>query len=198
MPRKKVEEPVVEQTTQGEAVEGADKVVEEEVAGQEVPEEVAEKDVGAKKPSKKKVKVVEAEKEEESVMQEAEEVVEDDKGTTTEKMVKPEEKAERQPTPGAENYEDKTLKCKDCGADFVWTAGQQAFYAEKGFDSAPLRCENCRKLKRQRYRSQRKLYPIICSNCGKPDNVPFQPQPGQEVLCWECFKSGKTGQSTRE
>ena len=30
-------------------------------------------------------------------------------------------------------YEDKTLICKDCGAEFVFTAGEQEFYASKGF-----------------------------------------------------------------
>ena len=30
-------------------------------------------------------------------------------------------------------FEDKTLKCKECGAEFVFTAGEQEFYAEKGF-----------------------------------------------------------------
>ena len=29
-------------------------------------------------------------------------------------------------------YEDKTLVCKECGAEFVFTAGEQEFYAEKG------------------------------------------------------------------
>ena len=28
-------------------------------------------------------------------------------------------------------YQDKTLVCKDCGAEFVFTAGEQEFYAEK-------------------------------------------------------------------
>ncbi|MBO5779091.1 MAG: zinc-ribbon domain-containing protein, partial [Clostridia bacterium] len=30
-------------------------------------------------------------------------------------------------------YQDITLKCKDCGKEFVFTAGEQEFYAEKGF-----------------------------------------------------------------
>ena len=38
-------------------------------------------------------------------------------------------------------YTDKTLKCKDCGADFVFTAGEQEFYAEKGFVYYPQRCK---------------------------------------------------------
>lgn len=47
-------------------------------------------------------------------------------------------------------YEDKTLVCKDCGAEFVWTAGEQEFYAQKGFQNAPVRCKACRAAKKQR------------------------------------------------
>lgn len=41
-------------------------------------------------------------------------------------------------------YEDKTLVCKECGAEFVFTAGEQEFYAEKGFQNEPQRCKACR------------------------------------------------------
>ena len=37
-------------------------------------------------------------------------------------------------------YEDKTLVCKDCGNEFVFTAGEQEFYAERGFQNEPQRC----------------------------------------------------------
>ena len=40
---------------------------------------------------------------------------------------------------------DKTLKCKDCEAEFIFTEGEQAFYAEKGFTNEPTRCPECRK-----------------------------------------------------
>ena len=33
-------------------------------------------------------------------------------------------------------YEDKTLVCKDCGNEFVFTAGEQEFYAEKGLQTS--------------------------------------------------------------
>ena len=33
-------------------------------------------------------------------------------------------------------YEDKTLVCRDCGQEFVFTAGEQEFYAEKGFQNS--------------------------------------------------------------
>ena len=32
-------------------------------------------------------------------------------------------------------YEDKTLVCKECGKEFVFTAGEQEFYAERGFQN---------------------------------------------------------------
>ena len=50
-------------------------------------------------------------------------------------------------------FQDKTLVCKDCGAEFVFTAGEQEFYAEKGFQNEPIRCKACRNARK----SQRRL-----------------------------------------
>lgn len=44
---------------------------------------------------------------------------------------------------------DKTLACKDCGSDFIFTEGEQEFYKEKGFDNEPQRCQGCRAAKKQ-------------------------------------------------
>ena len=41
-------------------------------------------------------------------------------------------------------YQDKTIVCKECGKEFVFTAGEQEFYAEKGFQNEPQRCRECR------------------------------------------------------
>ena len=41
-------------------------------------------------------------------------------------------------------YEDKTLVCKECGQEFVFTAGEQELYAERGFQNEPQRCKTCR------------------------------------------------------
>ncbi len=49
--------------------------------------------------------------------------------------------------------EDKTLVCKDCGAEFTFTAGEQAFYAEKGFTNEPQRCPACRKARKEQRRN---------------------------------------------
>ncbi|MDD3946397.1 MAG: zinc-ribbon domain-containing protein [Clostridia bacterium] len=49
--------------------------------------------------------------------------------------------------------EDKTLVCKDCGQEFVFTVREQEFYKEKGFENDPIRCPACRKLRKQQKNS---------------------------------------------
>ena len=49
-------------------------------------------------------------------------------------------------------YTDKTLTCKDCGAEFTFTAGEQAFYAERGFENEPTRCKACRIAKKNAFK----------------------------------------------
>ena len=46
-------------------------------------------------------------------------------------------------------YEDKTLVCKECGNEFVFTAGEQEFYAERGFQNEPQRCKACREARNE-------------------------------------------------
>ena len=40
-------------------------------------------------------------------------------------------------------YNDKNLTCADCGQEFVFTASEQDFYAQRGF-TEPRRCASCR------------------------------------------------------
>ena len=49
-------------------------------------------------------------------------------------------------------FQDKELVCKDCGATFVFTAGEQEFYAEKGFQNEPVRCRDCRNQRKSQRR----------------------------------------------
>ena len=42
------------------------------------------------------------------------------------------------------SYQDKVLTCADCGTQFVFSANEQAFYAERGFTNEPKRCGPCR------------------------------------------------------
>ncbi len=84
-------------------------------------------------------------------------------------------------------YEDKTLVCKECGKEFTFTAGEQEFYNEKGFENEPQRCRECREAKKSAARAQRKFYTAVCASCGKEAKIPFEPREGQPVYCSECF-----------
>jgi hypothetical protein len=44
--------------------------------------------------------------------------------------------------------QDKTIVCKDCGKEFVFTVRDQEFYAEKGYANEPQRCKDCRDKKK--------------------------------------------------
>ncbi|MBE6084457.1 MAG: zinc-binding protein [Selenomonas ruminantium] len=86
-------------------------------------------------------------------------------------------------------FEDKTLVCKECGKEFTFTAGEQEFYAEKGFENEPARCRDCRD-KRRRSRDggeARQMFKVICAECGKETEVPFEPKNDRPVYCRDCF-----------
>ena len=93
-------------------------------------------------------------------------------------------------------FQDQTLTCRDCGKDFTWTASEQEFYQEKGFQNAPVRCQDCRAAKKARMdgRGPRESHEITCSNCGKKDNVQFKPRGDRPVLCGDCFRKQKDGE----
>ena len=92
-------------------------------------------------------------------------------------------------------YEDKTLVCKDCGNEFVFTAGEQEFYAEKGFVNEPKRCKACRDAKKgESGRAGREMYTAVCASCGGEASVPFQPREDRAVLCSECFAKMKVAE----
>lgn len=51
-------------------------------------------------------------------------------------------------------YTDRSLTCADCGQEFTFTAGEQEFYAQRGFSESPKRCVSCRQIRKaQRSRS---------------------------------------------
>jgi len=103
------------------------------------------------------------------------------------------------------NGEDQYLKCSDCGEEFVFTAGEQAFYREKGLTHAPTRCKRCRdQRKNQRSESSgphrgrgapsggsREMHTARCSNCGAETMVPFVPTAGRAVFCRDCYRQQK-------
>lgn len=88
-------------------------------------------------------------------------------------------------------YEDKELVCKDCGQTFVFTAGEQEFYAEKGFQNEPQRCKECRAARKAAIKGVREYFVTTCAKCGGEAKVPFQPREDKPVYCSECFAKMK-------
>jgi CxxC-x17-CxxC domain-containing protein len=91
-------------------------------------------------------------------------------------------------------FQDKVLTCIDCGADFIFTAGEQLFFRDKQFKNEPKRCKACKAKKASGFgRSPAPASKIetraVCSQCGKETTVPFKPTQGRPVLCRECFQA---------
>jgi CxxC-x17-CxxC domain-containing protein len=88
----------------------------------------------------------------------------------------------------AMEFTDRVLKCSDCGAEFVFTAGEQVFFHDKQFKNDPKHCKQC---KAKRARGTQRVRPetrTTCSECGTETTVPFKPTQGRPVLCRSCFQ----------
>ncbi len=106
-------------------------------------------------------------------------------------------------------YNDKTLTCRDCNQNFVFTTGEQEFFASRGLNNEPSRCPECRAQRKQSQgsyggggyssggysggggyeRREREMFPAVCSQCGKDTQVPFQPRTDRPVYCSDCFSA---------
>jgi CxxC-x17-CxxC domain-containing protein len=114
-------------------------------------------------------------------------------------------------------YTDQVFTCTDCGVDFVFSASEQEFFAQKGFSSAPKRCSSCRAQRRASgngggyasssmsgggygassgggyggggySRGPREMFDAVCARCGKDTQVPFRPTGARPVYCSDCFR----------
>ncbi len=97
---------------------------------------------------------------------------------------------------------DKPLTCRECGTSFLFTAGEQEFFAQKGFTNEPGRCPACRAQRKSERsaggmdydssgsyeRQPRQMYEVTCSECGGVARVPFQPRTEKPVYCSNCFE----------
>lgn len=114
------------------------------------------------------------------------------------------------------SYEDKTIVCVDCGAEFIFTADEQQRFAERGFTSDPKRCKACREARKATQTSgnrsgdgggsgggggrgrsfgggagPRQMFPVTCASCGQQTEVPFKPTGSRPVYCRDCFQAQK-------
>ena len=116
------------------------------------------------------------------------------------------------------SYQDRTLTCADCSAQFVFTSNEQAFYADRGFTNEPKRCPACRQTRKSQrggessYSSggggggysaggygggggagrSREMHVVTCSGCGGEAKVPFVPRGDRPVYCSDCFSQQRS------
>ena len=86
-----------------------------------------------------------------------------------------------------EEFADETLVCKECGNEF--TAGEQAFYKEKGFLNKPKSCKACRDAKKNAGKPERQYFIATCAECGGEAKLNFQPSNDRPVYCSACFEA---------
>ena len=98
-------------------------------------------------------------------------------------------------------FSDKTLTCRECNKNFLFTAGEQDFFRQKGLVNEPGRCPECRAKRRQQAATNgvtaptdtpasivREVSTVVCAECGKETTVPFRPRLARPVYCSECFQ----------
>ncbi|MDQ6826879.1 MAG: zinc-ribbon domain containing protein [Candidatus Eremiobacteraeota bacterium] len=100
-------------------------------------------------------------------------------------------------------YTDEKLTCSDCSTEFVFSSGEQEFFATKGFQNKPNRCPDCRSARKSARSSgggarsgggqgvPREMYTVTCSECGQQAEVPFQPRGDKPVYCRDCFAKSR-------
>ena len=107
-------------------------------------------------------------------------------------------------------YTDETLSCVDCNSQFIFSSGEQQFFASKGFQNKPNRCPECRAARKVQRGAggggggssygaggngggggsrggAREMFQTTCSQCGQTAEVPFQPRGDKPVYCRDCF-----------
>jgi CxxC-x17-CxxC domain-containing protein len=102
---------------------------------------------------------------------------------------------------------DQTLRCRECGREFLFTTGEQEFYASRGLMNTPSRCPECRAARKATMsggggggdRGRREMFVATCSSCGREARVPFQPRGDKPVYCSDCYQQmgGGGGDSDR-
>ena len=111
------------------------------------------------------------------------------------------------------SFADKSIACRDCGNEFIFTAGEQEFNATKGFVNEPTRCPSCRHARKAsvgaggggngggaRERStemnsgprERVSHTVTCASCGRETTVPFVPRGHRPVYCSDCFSQQRS------
>src|SRR5258706_5499522 len=94
-------------------------------------------------------------------------------------------------------FKDAAIMCIDCSQEFIWTAGEQAFFRDKQLQNPPKRCKECKKAKNRRLEAietalitgkrHRIEVRADCARCETSTTVPFYPCQGRPVYCRTCY-----------
>jgi CxxC-x17-CxxC domain-containing protein len=113
-------------------------------------------------------------------------------------------------------FSDRELTCRDCGSTFIFTSGEQEFYATKGLQHDPVRCPSCRANRRTMRpedreeapsygvfvswggRTPRQLHAATCHECGQTTEIPFLPRGDRPVFCSNCYNAVRERQEAAE
>ncbi|MBM3127905.1 MAG: zinc-binding protein [Chloroflexi bacterium] len=86
------------------------------------------------------------------------------------------------------NFSDRWLTCVDCGKEFLWDAGEQAWFSSNRLANQPKRCKKCRDQRRDRHLPHAlPATQVNCDQCGAPTYVPFLPQGTKPIYCRMCL-----------
>ncbi len=92
-------------------------------------------------------------------------------------------------------FEDRTIQCADCGAEFTFSASEQELFQSRGFTNDPRRCLTCRQSRRSErqggggFGAPRQMFPAVCAECGRDTEVPFEPRGDRPVYCSDCYRA---------
>jgi len=90
--------------------------------------------------------------------------------------------------------------CRDCGNDFVFTVGEQQWWASKGYDGGRTRCNECTKVKKARFgeatgkgaAAAERAARTTCYTCGETGHS------SKECKQSPCFNCGKVGHKSKD
>ena len=113
-------------------------------------------------------------------------------------------------------FNDRELTCRDCGGPFIFSSGEQEFYATKGLQHDPVRCPSCRQQRKAmrpedrdetpRFgvysswggRTPRQLHVASCNQCARMTEVPFVPRGDRPVYCSDCYNDIRRKQEAQQ
>ena len=93
------------------------------------------------------------------------------------------------------SFEDKSIQCADCGEAFTHSAEEQELFQSRSYTNEPKRCPACRQARKSErfgstgYRAPRQMFAVVCAECGKETEVPFEPRGDRPVYCSDCYRN---------